>query len=111
MGIEGFTENRVPQHVRAYSGRDCVKSLRSSYTGLCPQRGGALRLCSATQTVVHHHLWGATSAERDSQSQSERERERESERERARESAREREGGVMNFQHNFVEGKLSLRDM
>ena len=35
---------RAPTHlISSYSGRDCVKSLRSSYTGLCPQNGCPVR--------------------------------------------------------------------
>ena len=53
-----------PQHVRAYispySGRDCVKSLRSSYTGLYPQSlqhvglgvGGGLKVPQNKDTVT-----------------------------------------------------------
>ena len=36
-GKEGNKEEVRPGPISPYSGRDCVKSLRSSYTGLYPQ--------------------------------------------------------------------------
>ena len=51
---QGFTgENRGPQHVRAYlhSDRDCVKSLRLSYTGLYDAQNLAHKKPPVTKTL------------------------------------------------------------